>query len=509
MFTMNEGCLQSALDPGYKGVSKAVEGETLAPWVCIRFESVDEQAKTTPITVGNRSAPGTTPEKHAAVIKSFEFGQSDGWTVRVVIHDQQGGSFEDFMRHLFDDWRTSAPKPGATRMKFQFGWSRASCGFPLRAKLSPCFYTLLDGIETSFMEGKFIAELTGKSVGMVAREGATEEVIGGDGKDGVCLRDAIVKHAKDPDLPPSVEDVQFVKIVNNQDGQPVQTECGFKNFDPACTKYGGIKGKWHANSLDKLHTIHTWLSQHPTEDDRPWRVSFDPTTPGERMLIHQANQLVCKGPLSQICVGVYVVNGGKDSPVIEFNPKIKWDFTMYESVGGGSSNQSSNPLVGEDGRPSSKTKGIVDCQKTMSRSEQPGAGQERQIVTTENLKNREGEEADRIAYEATSKHALANMRNLYHDEIEADLVIVGDPSFINPWLLQEKQVGIKFINPFFITKDDGGPNCGDWLAKPPLNKVLTSDAWRIRSVTHKIDMGSYTTTMRVALVKGDVAPGAT
>ena len=43
-------------------------------------------------------------------------------------------------------------------------------------------------------------------------------------------------------------------------------------------------------------------------------------------------------------------------------------------------------------------------------------------------------------------------------------------------------------------------DCGDWLADPICNDVLSNRAWLVRSVTHRISEGKFSTTFGVYLV---------
>ena len=385
-------------------------------------------------------------------------------------------------------------------MKFQFGWTKAGCDIPVPLKSSPPFYAYLKSIETSYMEGKFIAEIEGDSVSIDVMQGACEKIFGADGEtESMCLRDAIRELAMHPLIAPSVAQVEFIKLIKTKNGV-VKKPCGFKDFDPSCGKFGGPKKRWECNSLDKLAVIHSWLDDYVTEEDKAWRVAFDPTIKGERLIIFQDDP-ICK-PKDTYCIARYIVNGSKYSPVLEFNPKMNWDFAALQSTGGGMSGENAVAIQQDDGKFNNKTTGVVDCIE-MSRDAQPGGGQMNQFITPQGMKDRHGRWAAQVAYKAQSKHMKANVAHLYHNDIEGDLVIVGDPSFVNPWLLVDKTITIWFINPFFINKTGNG-KCGEWLAKPIINTTLSSDAWRIQSVSHRIELGSYTTTLKLKLAKGDI-----
>jgi hypothetical protein len=84
--------------------------------------------------------------------------------------------------------------------------------------------------------------------------------------------------------------------------------------------------------------------------------------------------------------------------------------------------------------------------------------------------------------------------------ITADLRILGDPRaqfvYMDRWMGQS--VSIVAINPFHIAGGGNG-GCGDWLAKPMCNQILSNKSWKVHAVNHSIKEGSYTTTLKLFL----------
>jgi len=357
-------------------------GNSLAPWVQICFEDGDSK-----ITVSNNSSPQTAP-KNVAAIQGFEMGQSDGMTVRVTIQDQHGGRFHDFMDHLFKNWSCltakASAKAGSTtasgtasvqtsnafnnRMYFQFGWVKDGCVRPSEPSLSHCYYVTMTEVETTFSDGKFTAEITGRDSGSSMMEGAAETVQGGDSEaEAMCLKDAIKYLLVDSEQGPSVGNVRFLTMMS---GYP--TDIGFEYCDPKCdcTYMGndyevrkslpeiapgtepshnrGPRLKWNAAGRNKLQAAFAWMKGWRTQNKKGWTCAINPSCAEQEIIFWEDRNPRClskgDGYWDPTCIGTYIVNGGKQSPVLEFNPKIGWNFSMMTSTGGASSSESSHPI---------------------------------------------------------------------------------------------------------------------------------------------------------------------
>lgn len=486
------GCI--ATYQGENCIKKLPEpGDTLAPWVQITIvNNAEEGGDGSTITVGNHSYP-TNP--HTAVIKSFEFGKADSISCRIVIHDEQGGSFEQFAANLLKDYKCAAPPFG---MEVEYGWVKTNCKRPTAITASRPSYMLIGMMETNFSGGKFMFEITGTEAFTVGQEGGTEEVIGGDGDEGVFLRDAINQYLTG-DPPPKVGSVEFCRV---QGGEciPVAFEHGEKTTENGReASWKGPKGKWQCQGQDKLRTVVRWLEGWRSENKKAFVPFYDDSTPDGKIIFWEDPKPSCSGTPNEGCVGFYIVNGGKESPVIEFNPSFKWDFAMLTNVGGNTSTMTVDPTNN-----AGHTLGRDDC-PTLARASNPGAGHGMSTPQSENHDNIQGEQGTNSNREAQD----AMFRALRPaDMIEADLVIVGDPT-IHPLTHYQKPVSIAFINPFHLL---GGritgtsttlSGCGEWLALPVCNNVLSNDAWQIKSITQRIEAGKFTTTLRVFLA----APG--
>lgn len=479
---------------------KPEEGNVLGPWVAVEFEQSGSI-----ITVSNKSSPATNPP-HVAVIKSFEYGFTDGMSVKFVIQDQQGGSFVQFIDNMMKEWAClEKGNPATVRMKFQWGWVKSGCKSTYQESRSRCHYALITSCETSFTDGKFTTELTGHDTGWRMLEGGDEEIWGGEGEQAMCLKEALHKLFTEAKQFPNVAEFDIKKLEGGVI-QDAEFEYGCKNENSRAERIQGPPGKWVSNGQNKIQTAMRWLEGWRSWPKlRSWFPQYDSTVAEGRIVFWEDRRPKCgcynDGYWDANCIGRYIVNGGKTSPVIEFNPQIRWDFGRLVSVGGTITDQHVGPMPPEGGSygefGGSKTPGRKDC-KTLTRARQPGAGHTLGINPTANHENMHGSMAAQKTQEANEESFKA--LKVLHDEIRADLVIVGDPTLLPPDESRQRNIHIKFVNPFHLM---GGTGCQDWTIQPPLNPALTNKAWLIDSVTHKIEAGNYTTTLHIYLT----APG--
>src|ERR1017187_7180714 len=87
-----------------------VDAEIISPFVMVQIGEG--------ISVGNLSAPSMDNE---AVIKSFEYGTSNGLSVSIEILDEQGGAFDQSMAKM----KTTLCEDQMIRIIW--GWMRVDC----------------------------------------------------------------------------------------------------------------------------------------------------------------------------------------------------------------------------------------------------------------------------------------------------------------------------------------------------------------------------------------------
>lgn len=488
------GCLATYGSISLKGPE---EGHSLAPWVAITYEGSGSV-----ITVSNQSSPNTPPP-HVACIKSFEMGFSQGLTVRCVIHDTQGGNFFQFMRNIFNNFVCSKEvHPASIYMKVRFGWVKSGCGTNYPIAQSRCFYCVANAVETNYAEGKFMFDITGKDLIVSMQQGAIDDCKGGLGKDGVFLTDAIEEILK-KSCPPNI---QLVKFMRMEGGKPVP--CPFK--DGEGDKLKGPKGKWDANSRNKIDAAKFWLNDHKTNKNFGWIPQYNSLVEGGEIIFWEdpkPKEVQPDSVWDERCVGTYIVNGGKNSPVIEFNPKINWNFALLASSGG---QQPAGVMDGKNGAQGNKQPG-QDIPNLDAKG-QPCAGQPIQAPAGENRKDLDGKNAQKEQIGAQNAAIRANASYITTSAIQADLVVVGDPTIAYPdEVLLSKSVTIIVVNPYYISDVNTQQACGsEWMAQPVCNNVLSNKGWLLKSVTHRIEAGKYTTILGVKLTTPgiDTPPGS-
>lgn len=465
---------------------RPVEGDTVAPWVKITFLKSN-----TSITVGNKSYnDGDNEALHTAAIVDFEFGAADGMTLNVIIHDQKGGNFSKFMDDLVKDSKCLSSPQDSIVMQSQWGWARTTCNGIAPHISSPEHHSVPLSVECNFSGGKFMFTITACDMGNRMIEGRTKAELGTDDNP-MYLTDAIRKLFTES-CGPIISNVEFRDKDGKEGIQWKTNDCG---SDCKNGENKGPKGTWNPNNVDKLNYCCTEMlvkDNARTINDRMCIGHYDSTFPGGKIIIQES---IIPNPGEDVeadarSIGTYIVNGGKFSPVIEFNPRIKWDFLALQQTGGQASNQ--QPLQNLDGgeaqgdpRSTTLKKGWVPCM-----------GSEISSSTDRNTEDREGARAEMLTEEAATIHE--HTLNLLHQPIEAELLIQGDPSLSTPVDFLYRTVSIVFVNPFHIFPVTG--HCGDWLTtKPPCNEILSNKAWTIEHVSHKISPGRYTTTLRLFL----------
>jgi hypothetical protein len=436
------------------------------------------------ITVGNESAPSL---QNDAVIKDFHYGSADGITATFTIHDQRGGSLTRFIERMLKDFNEATSK--ATKAEFEFGWITTGCPQPIAVNKSTKRYGVILWADTNFAEGKFMYEITVSSVAEVMAESKTTKIFGGDGDKGIPIRQALEELLTDEDLPPSVSKISFKTIKNGQ----IQ-DVGFEKPTPG--NKNGRKDKWVGNNRGKLQTAIEWLSQNNlSQNKKGWYPYYNESHKGGEIIFWEDNKPLCGENVSpNNCIGTYVVNGGKESSVIEFNPQFKWNYNVLAQGGSAGENKA---LIHP--RNVGKYEGRDDC-VDLKEAVKKGAGGESTSPVTSGVKDEEGDKAGEAIEKSVHKMARAVSYSI-HDAIESELVVIGDPT-LDPVLHGHGAfASIIFINPYHLIGTSRG--CPEWessgLEGSPCNELLSNRAWITKSLSHRISGGKFTTNIRVLL----------
>lgn len=479
------------------------KGHTLGPWVCVTF-TVGGQT----ISVGNLSSPETG---NCAVIKSFEYGHTDGFKAHFVIQDQEGGGFQNVVNHLFKDWKEAKSGAKKYEVRWQFGWAKSSCGVPIPDAVSECCYGIVGELETSFAEGKYTVEFAATDLGVRMQEGGSEKEQGSE-KQRMYLKDAIVQLLTSGE-PPNVKEVEFKKWENGiaMDVGFLEKDC--KNVDTGeidkeCLKKGP-KDLYRPEGEDKVTAVRRWLRPFLSENKKGWAVQAIPSVSGGKFIIWEDRPPPCVTQSDEWwqtnCIGHFLINAGRESPVIEFNPKFRWTFDHLRNMGGIPPGAGGHvaPGIDEKGKKgSSKSLGSFEC-PPLSRPVQEGAGHAILQTPVETLRSIHGEESAVVMAKANEGAHRADAR-WFPSITEATLVIVGDPTLCRPDEMFNRTVTLTMYNPFFIRNNNATNGKTEWLSEPYKNCVITNTAWMVTGITHRIELGNYTTTLHLKIAEPGV-----
>lgn len=461
------GCISKFYCPQ---LNSPIEGHNISPWVRAMFSGAGET-----ITVGNESSPN---HGNTACIKSFSYGVSDGFQFDLEIVDQEAGIFPKFLDNMVKC--VSKVNSAEYDTVFKWGWTINNCDGPATPKTSPTLKGKLLSTEVNYSDGKIKYNMTFSSTGDMYFDMREDEVFGKDGQT-MKLEDGIRKLC---DLPPKLK-VQFCK--KNPDGSD---KCGCIDW-----KYfgcGGPNGVWSGDSQNRLATISKWIEPFQTSNNKGLIMMMEPGVPGSLIIWEDptpncGESINCDGN----SLGTFIVNGGKCSNVIEFTPKFSWanGFPRFGAGGDGGS--------GIDGGRTQQEDKKNPCNEA---GHGKNVGMEEGITPSRYAFDAFGPTlAHKETNDAQNKHQKANGKYQGLNPIEAELRILGDP---RPEYCskpsQHTRASIISINPFHITGDINS-GCGDWLAKPGCNEVISNKNWFVLGIEHSIKEGSYITTIKLSL----------
>lgn len=429
------------------------------------------------VLVGNESAPNFG---HNACITSLEYGVSDGFKATLEILDIQGGVLSGLLDNMIKCVDTASKEKFA--VKFTFGWIYTTCdGFWHKLGGDFSFKASAANLEVNYTEGKIKYKIECADVMNVLYDVREDNTYGSDGKR-MKLEDAITQLCKEK---PSVN-VDF--CVKQPDGT---NKCGGINWKTFGK--GGPKNIWRGDSSNKLATITAWVESYQETQDRGIHVTWD--NDQDRLIVWadwikgECKSLSCSGGLQSL--GTFLVNAGKCSNVIDFQPNFQWINAFGALAAGGET----------AGAMSAKTERKDDPNKKPSCQQGQGkkAGSQQQMTVSSDAQDSLGPgQAHGETNDSQNKHASANKIWGTLSPITAELRIVGNPDY-NKYInmpVMPRSCSIVAINPFHLA---GGSRCGDWLANPGCNEVLSNKNWMISGINHSIQNGTYETTLKLFL----------
>jgi len=434
------------------------------------------------ITVGNESYPYNP---HKAVIKSIEFGVQDGLEGKLEIVDEEGGSFSVFLDSTLKCGKGDASIVGVgARVRYRTGWAYRKCDGSGSVEYSDAVESIIQGIESSVSNGVIKYSIAISTAHTVVQMNRHDFIFGEEvgGKE-MTIEQAIQQLAS---IPPTIQ-VRYARY--DKKGE-------LKFLPKHKWVEGDKKAAWRSDSQNKYSTIMKWLEPFRIDDGpipKGVVLTHDPKFP-DILLVLEDPQAHCFEKVeigsSNLFLGTYIVNGGKCSNVLEFNPIVNFVNALFNFSSGGSTDASSSKsnLKEDDkvNRISCKSKDLKDIgtQSTVT-----ATGESQYIYG-----NRAGEESN-ISSET---HIRANMTIVTGtNPITAELRIVGtiDSKFYR--LIQGDYCSIVVINPNHIEKKSN--ECGDFLKRASCNPSFSNKQWLVQGINHAIREGSFVTTLKVQL----------
>jgi len=442
---------------------KPIVGAVYAPFVTVNLGGR--------ITVGNKSFPA---QPHTAVIKSFEYGGSDGCGATIEIIDESGSAFGQHYDNLNDDL---CEAPDDYKVSIDFGWLARSCDGSITKMGIPDgpVYGVPQSAESTYEGGKI--KYTIKVVDLMGHMGENriEAPIGTEANRvpvGQAMRQIFSRNC------PRVNNVRRVRVR----GTNLQ-EWRFRNSDGGNE---GPSGVWPADQQNALQAVRKWSLSLTTDRKKGYTPVWNPGSPQPELWFVEDPRNYCdESPSQDNCLGTYIVNGGDCSPVISFSPTAKWTFSAELGSGGGSGGATSGRTV--KNRPIPGRFCNDESQRVGTTSQMPAPQNDINWRPPDQV-------VERLQQGLAAQELAAQFMELTAP-IEAELKIWGDPRFVHPVQWTGKKVGIIVINPFYIYS---GNYC-EWLAGPMCNPVYSDKEYMVLGVNHQIKEGSYQTTLKVVL----------
>jgi hypothetical protein len=472
----------------------------LIPWVKIAINGDIDNPNAQVITVGNESQGGQTAY---AAIKSFQYGSSDGFTVKFEIVDVQGGNFCSFVNKLAQDLKEDNFDEDH-KIIFRWGWSGDECGSNGEGSLASIDARLISGSHTAII----------RHIVPVLENGMFRFTI-------TCVDPSDIYHeqvvdAEVPEIPlvhaittlfvayavPSVDSViyQMRDAKGNIVSMPDEPDRPFFASNNGINEQTlGPKVKWNTLGRTPLSILRDWLGVVESINGQGFKVMFESGAKGINLIIRENDKPGCEkfpqipdiDPLEK---RVYIVNGGVQSKVLSFTPNIKWIYVPSLKAGAVQDKNQQKDVKQDDQK-------LEDCQDgDKPKNTKPG------ITTMQSpshpIDDSRGSDAMVDRMRADRKQFLAE--NAF-EAITAELRIQGDPSY---QYIQDigQLITVVVINSFIPS---GTTTTCDWTIQTMssssnlalCNSVLSNKSWMIKSFFHDIKEGSYTTTLELVLAQ--------
>lgn len=440
------------------------------------------------ITVGNESWPS---RENKAVIKSIDLGFVNTLDGSMELVDEDGGALSLFLDSV--EKCMSQFRPGTTKMEYQIGWVYTRCDGSQGMSLSPKMNSIIANIETSLSGGliRFIIKFT--TVNEIAKNYREDKTFG-EQKTGKTehLEDAIEQLMA---LCPTMN-VEFGYY--DQKGDLIKGKRKLKWLVNGRIVSGGPKAAWQADSQDRFDTIQKWMGNYRIKDgdkEKGAVLIMDPSKTASLLVLMDPNpedrSVSADRNSNTRHLGTFIVNGGKCSNVLEFNPT----FNIANAFGQQSSGGNAKGGLATDNE-------LVEKEKTPDEKKQcESAGVQQTISPSQQIEFTDGP----AAFSETNKSQLAHIRANRVFEVqgvvlEADLRIVGSTFFFfYSFEALCAMLSIVVISPFTIRGGKAGRSCGDFLKRADCHPFFSNRKWVLKGVNHSVKEGSFVTTLKVQL----------
>jgi len=446
------------------------------------------------ITVGNESYPSN---ENRAVIKSIDMGFINSFEGSMEIIDEDGGALTVWMNSVEKCMSQIALQ--GKKMKIQIGWVYTTCEGTSGMVLSPEISTNLMGIETNLSNGliRFVAKFTtADNIAEIARQDRTygEQTNGKRMK----LEEAITQiMAECPEMR-----VDFGYY--DQKGELKRGANKLEWLENGIVKLGGPKSIWQADSQNRFNSIAKWVEGFRVKDgekDKGIVLINDPSVPNTLLVLKDPNpedmKIDADGSSGTSYggrkhVGTFIVNGGKCSNVLEFNPS----FNIANALSRLSSGGNTKGGLSTDNELKDTTKTPIEKKQC-----EASGGIQTTITLSQAIEDVAGKDAPSEVNKSQQAHIRANrIFDIQGLAISAELRIVGST---HPLFYSVEATGaplsIVVITPFTIRGGKTGRECGDYLKKADCHEIFSNKKWIIEGVSHAIKEGSFVTTLKVAL----------
>lgn len=513
-----QGCVSNCGNPN--AIVRPLNYEILAPFVVMQVldsnGGMQAQASTS-IAVGNKSSP----PNNTAVIKSFQLGMSNGIGAHIEIVDESLGDFLGFSKLYNTLTRLQGSKDDAKAkniVKVQWGWQPTSCSQgPVSLTDSSCpkpgnkglrsathtFILLNMTLNYSGGQPKYTLECVDQIDQLY--DSRVRGVLGQDGQE-IKMTEAIKMLLDKRNV-----NVRFVKL-----GKNCSEAEDLKWSSEGGDATGGYMGVFQGKGRNILATVMDWVRVITTAVGKGTTYFYDSTKNPPELIIAESLKPACNENMNpdDFNIGTYIVNGGKESPVLNFYPNIKW--SGLQAYIGGQAPQS-------HGADAHNIQGPADCllnlipelhRKATGAASLVGsfaggplggiigaaanAGNLNLMETGAKIPHSTDRNAKQIFQQQSVVKSSSNMlehtlANFSWNAIQAEMRVQGDPSLSTPIYLIGRFVSIVYINPFHVQ-----PGCS-WTQDKVCNEILSNKTWIITGVSHEIKAGSYTTTLKLML----------